>query len=102
MAEHTAVPAMRVLIVEDRQRDWHELKDGLGNEGYEVDAVADCESVRRQLVDRSPEMVVLDLRRPQPMWRTLFHQIRSIVAVPLLIVSSPDAGIDVAEGLEMG
>jgi two-component system response regulator RegX3 len=102
MAEHTLVPTMRVLIVEDQQRDWHELKDGLRNEGYEVDAVADCESVRRQLVDRSPDMVVLDLRRPHPFWTTLFHQVRSIVAVPLLIVSSPEAGIDVAEGLEMG
>ena len=47
MAEHTLVPTMRVLIVEDQQRDWHELKDGLRNEGYEVDAVVDCESVRR-------------------------------------------------------
>jgi two-component system response regulator RegX3 len=102
MAPRTLTPTIRVLIVEGHQSDGHELQGGLRNQGYEVHTVDDCESVRRQLIDRSPDMIVLDLRRPQPLWETLFHQVRSLVDVPLLIVSSPEAGIDVAEGLEMG
>jgi two-component system response regulator RegX3 len=102
MAPRTLTPTIRVLIVEGHQSDWHELEGGLRNQGYEVDTVDDCESVRRQLIDRSPDVIVLDLRRPQPLWDTLFRQVRSLVDAPLLIVSSPEAGIDVAEGLEMG
>jgi DNA-binding response OmpR family regulator len=96
-----AAPA-RVLIIGGQHAEWHAFKDGLRNVGYEVDTVDDWESARLKLRARLPNMVVLDVTGPEPFGVTLLREVRAAIAVPLVIVSSPEAGVDVAAGLEMG
>jgi two-component system response regulator BaeR len=96
-----AAPA-RVLIIGDQHAEWQDFKDGLRNVSYEVDTVDDWESARLRLRACPPNMVIVDLTRTEPFGVTLLREVRAAVAVPLVIVSSPEAGVDVADRLEFG
>jgi DNA-binding response OmpR family regulator len=102
MADGSPSAPARVLIIGGQHAEWQEFRDGLSSVGYEVDTVDDWESAQRKLRARLPNMVILDITRTEPFGVALVGEVRAAIAVPLVIVSSPDAGVDVADGLEMG
>jgi two-component system response regulator RegX3 len=101
MTQATRGASPRVLVIEGQEANWNELIEGLCIAGYEVEAVHDWESAQRQVLARPPDIIFLDLTKSEQ-GMSLFRQVRALVAAPLLIISSPEAGIDVADGLEMG
>lgn len=59
-----AVPAHRVLIVEDRDSLRRMLREALAGEGYEVETASDGEAAIERLGDEGYDLVLTDLRLP--------------------------------------
>src|SRR5262245_2699927 len=61
----TEFPAPHILVVDDERLVRWAVAETLGECGYEVSEAADADSARRAiLADRTPELVLLDLRLP--------------------------------------
>lgn len=91
----------RVLVVEDDENVLDVVKAWLEREGYEVLAATDGNQ-GLELVEREPDLVILDVMLPGMDGLTLCQEIRKQSAVPILMLSARSDTIDRVVGLETG
>jgi two-component system KDP operon response regulator KdpE len=78
----------RVLVVDDDPALLRALRLGLGASGHEVMTAAAGEEGLREVVQSSPEVVVLDLGLPDIDGLAVCHRIRSWSDVPIIVLSA--------------
>ena len=93
----------RILIVEDDPSILLGLERNLKFEGYEVMSAKDGERGLQLAVDKSPDLIVLDIMLPKLNGYELCRHLRKIkISVPIIMLTARGQEIDKVMGLELG
>jgi two-component system OmpR family response regulator len=90
-----------ILVVEDDPDVRSLLVSGLTYEGHGVIEAASREAAIKQL-ERRPDLITLDIGLGRDDGLELAHEIRTIINIPVLIVTGRSDPIDRVRGLERG
>jgi len=95
---------MYLLVVEDERKVAGFLKQGLEEEGYEVDCAYDGEEALECLRARPYDLVILDLMLPRVDGLEVLRRFREEMAggTPVLVLTAKDSVEDVVKGLDSG
>jgi two-component system, OmpR family, response regulator MprA len=94
---------MHVLIVDDDRAIRESLQRALSLDGYDVEVAPDGLSALRQVQQRTPDLVVLDIMMPGVDGLALLRRLRADgVAAPVLLLTARDAVDDRVDGLDVG
>ncbi|MCI0548631.1 MAG: response regulator transcription factor, partial [Candidatus Rokubacteria bacterium] len=93
----------RVLLVEDEPAIRLAVRDALGFAGHAVDAVEDGEAALKRGLERTHDLIVLDLRLPRLDGLEVCRRLRAAsVRTPLLMLTALGTEADKLEGLGAG
>jgi two-component system, OmpR family, response regulator len=93
----------RILVVDDDAQICRLLTRILSAEGYAIETVASGQAMRRTLLSRTFDLVILDLRLPGGEdGLTLARQLRTESDVPLIMLTGRSEQVDKVVGLEIG
>ncbi len=97
------VSAMKVLVVEDDPEISSALRVGLERAGYVVEIIRDGERALRVALNRTSDVIVLDLMLPTMDGLTICRQLRAAqVPTPILMLTAKGSLDDRVIGLESG
>jgi two-component system phosphate regulon response regulator OmpR len=94
--------AGRVLVVDDDRSIREMLAEYLASQGYEVALAEDGTSMRTQIEQTTPDVVLLDLRLPKEDGLTLARYLRERYDVGIIMVTGAGTVVDRIVGLEVG
>ena len=98
-----AMPAVRLMIVEDDTSLATGLMRALANEGYEVTAAASGEEALERMRGEPYDLLVLDIGLPGIDGFEVLRRLRAGgYALPVLILTARDAVDDRVRGLDLG
>jgi len=92
----------RILIIEDEPSMAEALMYTLEKEGYRVDVATDGAKGLDMFKTDGADLILLDLMLPVVDGLEVCKRIRSVSAVPILMLTAKDSDIDEVLGLEMG
>ena len=93
----------RVLVVDDDVAIRSTLARSLGAEGYTVDVAANGHDALQVALDRTPDLVVLDLMLPGITGLDVCRRLRAAEQhLPIVLLTARDAVADRVTGLESG
>lgn len=93
----------RILIIEDDPSILLGLERNLKFEGYEVMSAEDGVRGLQLAVDKSPDLIVLDIMLPKLNGYELCRHLRKIkISVPIIMLTARGQEIDKVMGLELG
>lgn len=92
----------RILVVDDDAALRSLLTRYLSENGYAVTAVADGAAMRETMAGQRPDLVILDLMLPGEDGFTLARHLRSVVDIPIVMLSARGEDVDRIVGLEIG
>jgi len=90
------------LVVDDEPSLVELVRLGLSYEGFDVIAATDGDEALRQVRERSPDVVILDIMLPSLDGFSVCHQIRQHRDVPLIMLTARDGVEDRVRGLNLG
>ena len=94
---------MRILIIEDEQKVAQALKEGLTNEGYQVDLAFSGEEGFYLLSTQKYDLLLLDLMLPGRDGLEILKSIRQKgMDFPIMVLTARDAVEDRVKGLDSG
>ena len=94
---------MSILLVEDEPKTVAYLSQGLGENGFEVDAARSGEQGLRAIQSQRYELVVLDVMLPERDGWSLLRELRAAGDdTPVLFLTARDSVQDRVKGLELG
>ena len=93
---------MQILLVEDDQTLFQELKKELENWDFFVYGVNDFSNVMETYNNVQPEIVIMDVQLPKYDGFYWCRQIRQVSNVPILFLSSRDNPMDQVMSMELG
>jgi two-component system KDP operon response regulator KdpE len=92
----------RVLVVDDEPQIRRALSTNLRARGYEVELAASGEEALQVVVDRHPDVVVLDLGLPGIDGLEVVRSLRTWSRVPIVVLSVREAERDKVAALDAG
>jgi two-component system KDP operon response regulator KdpE len=92
----------RVLVVDDEPQIRRALSTNLRARGYEVELAASGEEALQLVVDRHPDVVVLDLGLPGIDGLEVVRSLRTWSRVPIVVLSVREAERDKVAALDAG
>ena len=93
----------RVLIVEDDAAILRGLKDNLEAESYEVITAMDGQAGYRLIVEKEPDLVILDLMLPKLGGYEVCRKVRAEgIATPIIMLTARGEEADRVLGLDLG
>lgn len=92
----------KIMIIEDAPAVREELALLLENEGYLPLAVTDFNEIPKQAQREHPDLILLDIGLPGQDGFSLCAALRKAVPVPVIFVTSRDAGLDEVRALSLG
>jgi len=93
----------KILVVEDDKNILAGLVDNLKMEGYTVVIARDGEAAIRQVADRNPDLIILDVMLPKLSGFEVCKQLKTQGStVPIIILSAQGQEADKVLGLELG
>jgi two-component system, OmpR family, response regulator MprA len=97
-------PIARILVVDDDPNLLRMLRRGLTLAGYEVQAAEDGEAALRDLREKSPDLVVLDVMLPEPIdGLEITRRVRASGSdIPILMLTARDQLADKVAGFASG
>lgn len=93
---------IRILIIEDEQSIAELERDYLEIEGFEIDIASDGKIGLDSALNRSYQLILLDLMLPKVNGFELCKQIRKEKDIPILMVTAKNEDIDKIRGLGLG
>jgi len=94
---------MRILVVEDDDKAAAFLKQGLEEEGYDVDVAPDGEEGAHLGHVNPYDLIVLDIQLPRRSGLELSRELRREgVEAPILMLTGRDSTEDIVRGLDAG
>jgi two-component system, OmpR family, KDP operon response regulator KdpE len=91
-----------VLVVEDDPAIRSGLVRALADRGHAVSAASTGMAALQSVVDEPPDVVLLDLGLPDVDGQQVLAMLRSVSAVPVVVVSARDRDADVIAALDAG
>jgi two-component system phosphate regulon response regulator OmpR len=91
-----------ILVVDDDPDIRALLEDYLGDQGYEVVALATADAFRKALAEHHPDVVLLDVGLPGEDGLSLARHVREHFNVGIIMVSGAGETVDRIVGLEVG
>ena len=91
-----------ILVVDDDPDIRELLEDYLGDQGYEVVALATADAFRKALSEHEPDVVLLDVGLPGEDGLSLARHVREHFNVGIIMVSGAGETVDRIIGLEIG
>ena len=91
-----------ILVVDDEKAIRHLLDVNLSKEGYNVIEAADGVEAVEVAIEKRPDIILLDVMIPKFDGLTVCKKIKSIMNVPILMVTAKDSELDKILGLELG
>jgi len=94
-----------VLIVDDEPNIVLSLKFLIAQEGYEVRIATNGEEALRALVERVPDLVLLDVMMPKPDGYEVCQMIRSTPEwqhIPVIMLTAKGRDVEMQKGVAMG
>jgi two-component system response regulator MprA len=92
----------RILVIEDDNDIADFIRRGLIFKGYEVQATHSGEEGLDAVLDRTPDLVLLDLGIPGIDGVEICRRLRSASTVPIIILTARDSVADKVRGFEAG
>jgi two-component system KDP operon response regulator KdpE len=92
----------RVLLVDDEVSIQRAVGPLLRSRGYDVEIAATGVDALKQLDDRAPDLVVLDLGLPDIEGTEVCRRIREHLKVPIIVLSARGAEADKVNALDLG
>jgi len=92
----------RIAVVEDEALIREELSEMLLRGGYEVEEIEVFRDVAGQLLERSPDLVLLDLNLPGESGFRICREVKRKSAIPVLVLTSRDQMRDELQALDLG
>jgi DNA-binding response OmpR family regulator len=92
----------RIVVVEDEVFMREELENLLQKAGYEVRAVDSFEHVAKNLLEMSPNLILLDLNLPNLSGFQICREVKQKSPIPVVILTSRDQMRDELHALEIG
>lgn len=83
-----------ILIVEDEEKIREELNNFLTNNGYKVEMITDFENTETELLNKSADLILLDINIPNQNGMYLCKEIRKKLKTPIIIVTSRNNEMD--------
>ncbi|MEP6865300.1 MAG: response regulator transcription factor [Deltaproteobacteria bacterium] len=94
---------MRVVLVEDNPQLANSVAEGLGEDGYAVDVVADAAKAIERGLRRDLDLMILDLGLPDRDGVEVLKELRGAhIHVPILVLTARDAVESRVAALEAG
>ena len=94
--------AIKIALVDDDQNILASVSLALEAEGYQVDTYFDSEQALIGLIQRPPELAILDIKMPRMDGTELLGKLRQKSGLPVIFLTSKDDELDEALGLGMG
>ena len=94
-------PKRTILIVDDEKPIVDILVYNLQKEGYDTLEARDGEEGVRIALDKKPDLILLDIMLPKIDGLTVCKRIKSLMNVPILMVTAKDEELDKIVGLEL-
>ena len=91
-----------ILIVDDEKMILNLLSHNLTKEGYNVIEATDGMEAFETAKNNKPDLILLDVMLPKLDGLTVCKKIKSIMNVPILMVTAKDEELDKIVGLELG
>ena len=92
----------RLLVIDDDEELCELLKDYLGPEGFEVEAVHDSDKGVERALSNDHDFVVLDVMLPGVSGFEVLRSVRKSSEIPVLMLTARGEDVDRIVGLEMG
>jgi DNA-binding response OmpR family regulator len=92
----------RILVVDDEERIRSIVRSYLQQEGYQVDEAATGEDAVARIRERTPDLVVLDVRLPGIDGMEVLRQVRRVSDVYVIMLTARTDETDKLIGLEVG
>lgn len=93
----------KILIVEDDHMMAVALRDGLQSEGYQVELAADGSTGLKVAMEKSLDLVILDVMLPRLSGFDVCKQLRSAGnRVPLIMLTARSLDVEKVQGLNLG
>ncbi len=93
----------RILVIEDDPAILRGLTDNLQYESYEVLTATDGKAGYRLIVERNPDLVILDLMLPKMNGYELCRRVRGEgITTPILMLTARGEEVDQVMGLDLG
>lgn len=94
---------MHILLVDDEQKFALALRQGLEEEGYEVETAFSGEAALRSLESRTPDLILLDIMLPRRGGLSILHELRRDGQhIPVLLLTALQSVEDRVHGLDAG
>ena len=95
-------PRSRILLVDDEVGIQRAVAPLLRSRGYDVEIAGTGAEALRAVVERTPDLVVLDLGLPDVEGTLVCQQIRAKSAVPVIVLSARGSEADKVNALDLG
>ena len=92
----------KIMVIEDNTAIQEELALLLENEGYMPLVVTNFTDIPEQAVLERPDLILLDIGLPGRDGFSLCAALRKAIPVPVIFVTSRDAGVDEVRALSLG
>ena len=92
----------KISIVEDEPLVREELALLLKNNGYDAIEVTSFEDVMAEILETSPDLVLLDINLPNKNGYQICRELKNRSAIPIVILTSKDQLADELNALELG
>ncbi|WDM22002.1 response regulator transcription factor [Paenibacillus polymyxa] len=92
----------KILLIEDDETLFHEMKDRLTQWNYDVYGIQDFNKVIQEFTTIKPDLVVIDIQLPKFDGFHWCRMIRSHSNVPILFLSSRDHPTDMVMSMQLG
>ncbi len=95
----------KIVVVEDDTVLAETLADNLTQEGYKVTMVADGETAYQRIVQKPPDLIILDVMLPRLDGLSLCRMIRrepTTAHIPIIMLTARSSEVDKIVGLESG
>lgn len=92
----------KIMIVEDEENIRNELKVILENTLYETIVVEKFNDVAMQIIDRNPDLVLLDVNLPGESGLKICSDLRKTSGIPIIFVTSRNTSMDELNCITLG
>nr|WP_244470651.1 response regulator [Microvirga massiliensis] len=91
-----------IVVVDDEPAARDMVGDYLKMHGFEVTLCDGGASLRKSMVDRQPDLIVLDLNMPEEDGLSIVRDLKARAPVPIIMLTATASLIDRVVGLELG
>jgi two-component system KDP operon response regulator KdpE len=95
-------PGARILVIDDEPAIRRVVRSNLGRHGFQVETAESGEEALEHVVQRQPDVILLDLGLPDMDGLDIVRTVRSLSNTPIIILSVRGAEADKVAALDLG